>query len=171
MSKLNSTFRVYHRYLGFFLSGVMIIYALSGTLMIFRTTNFLKFEKVVTKEIEPNTSKEDLGRALFIRDMKVLEENDEMIRFEQGTYNKTTGVAEYKVKELPTVLQKMEQMHKATTNSPLFFMNIFFGISLLFFSVSAFFMFVRKTKAFKNGVYVALAGLAFAILMVVFASF
>ncbi len=171
MSKVTSTFRLYHRYLGFFLAGIMIIYALSGILMIFRTTDFLKVEKQITREIATNVAGSELGRALFIRDFKVVEENEEMVRFEQGTYNKATGVAEYKVKELPTVLQKLETMHKATVNSPLFFLNIFFGISLLFFSVSAFFMFAKSTKIFKKGIYVAIGGLVFAIIVVVFSSF
>ncbi len=170
MSKVNSTFRVYHRYLGFFLAGIMCIYALSGTIMIFRTTDFLKFEKEVTKEVAPNLSESELGGALFIRNLKVVEENAELIKFEQGSYNKSTGLATYTVKELPTVLQKMERLHKATTNSPLFFLNIFFGVSLLFFSISAFFMYAKKSPILKKGIYVAVAGLVFALIVVVFSS-
>lgn len=85
MSKVNSKFRLYHRYLGFFLAGIMIVYALSGTVMIFRTTNFLKVEKMTTREIAPNMAGAELGRALFIRDFKILEENDQLVKFEQGT--------------------------------------------------------------------------------------
>jgi len=171
MSKINSTFRVYHRYLGFFLAGIMIIYALSGTIMIFRTTNFLKIEKHLTKDLDPGLSAEDLGKALFLRNFKVDSENDQTINFAQGAYNKSTGIAEFTVNELPTVLQKLESMHKATTNSPLFFLNIFFGVSLLFFSVSAFFMFAKTAKVLKKGIYVAIGGLIFAILMIIFSSF
>ena len=40
MSKLNTTMRVYHRYLGFFLAGIMAVYAISGIVMIFRDTDF-----------------------------------------------------------------------------------------------------------------------------------
>lgn len=168
MSKINSKFRVYHRYLGFFLAGIMCVYALSGTIMIFRTTDFLKYEKQVQKELQPNITKEELGRALFIRDFKVLDETDDIIKFSQGNYNKKTGIADYTVKEIPVVLQKLEGLHKATTNSPLFFMNVLFGISLLFFSVSAFFMYARGTKVFRKGVYVAIAGVLFAIIMILF---
>ena len=149
----------------------MTIYALSGVLMIFRTTDFLKYEKEVTKELKANMPQQEVGRALFIRDFKVLEENDEVITFVQGTYNKTSGIAKYRVKELPMVLQKFEQMHKATTNSPLFFLNIFFGFSLLFFSVSAFVMFAKGSKVLKKGIYVAIAGVVFAVLVVIFSSF
>ena len=165
---ITSKVRIYHRYLGFFLAGIMMIYALSGILMIFRTTNFLKFEKQNERELQPNVSKEDLGRMLFIRDFKVVEETDEFIKFEQGTYNKETGLATYTTKELPTLLQKMEGMHKATVNSPLFFLNIFFGVSLLFFAVSTFWMFVRSSKVFKKGIYFAIGGLILAIIMVLF---
>jgi uncharacterized iron-regulated membrane protein len=32
--------RIIHRYLGYFLAGIMTMYALSGSLLIFRRTNF-----------------------------------------------------------------------------------------------------------------------------------
>nr|WP_321357148.1 hypothetical protein [uncultured Draconibacterium sp.] len=166
MSKVVSRFRVYHRYLGFFLAGIMTIYALSGTIMIFRTTDFLKQDKITEREIGANVPAEELGAKLFIRDLKVLEEDANTITFSQGSYDKTTGVATYTVKELPFVLKKMESLHKATTNSPLFFLNIFFGISLLFFSVSAFFMYTKTNKVLRKGVYVAIAGLVFAVIIV-----
>ena len=166
MSKVVSRFRVYHRYLGFFLAGIMTIYALSGTIMIFRTTDFLKQDKITEREIGANVPAEELGAKLFIRDLKVLEEDSKTITFSQGSYDKTTGVATYTVKELPFVLQKLERLHKATTNSPLYFLNIFFGISLLFFSVSAFFMYTKTNKVLRKGVIVAIAGLVFAVIIV-----
>ena len=36
------TFRVLHRYLGYFLAGIMIVYALSGITLIFRKTDSFK---------------------------------------------------------------------------------------------------------------------------------
>nr|WP_319512692.1 hypothetical protein [uncultured Draconibacterium sp.] len=166
MSKISKTFRVYHRYLGFFLAGIMTIYALSGTIMIFRTTDFLKQDKVTEREIGANVPAEELGGKLFIRNLEVLEEDANTITFQQGTYDKTSRVATYTVKELPFVLKKLESLHKATTNSPLYFLNIFFGISLLFFSVSAFFMYTKTNKVLRKGVYVAIAGLVFAAIIV-----
>lgn len=166
MSKVVSRFRIYHRYLGFFLAGIMTIYALSGTVMIFRTTDFLKQEKITEREIGTNVPAKELGAKLFIRNLQVLEEDATTITFAQGSYDKTTGVATYTVKELPFVLQKLERLHKATTNSPLYFLNIFFGISLLFFSVSAFFMYTKTNKVLRKGVIVAIAGLVFALIIV-----
>nr|WP_321486194.1 hypothetical protein [uncultured Draconibacterium sp.] len=166
MSKIVSRFRIYHRYLGFFLAGIMTIYALSGTIMIFRTTDFLKQDKIKEREIGANIPAEELGAKLFIRNLQVLNEDENTITFSQGSYDKTTGVATYKVKELPFVLQKLEKLHKATTNSPLYFLNIFFGVSLLFFSISAFFMYTKTNKVLRKGVIVAIAGLIFAVIIV-----
>ncbi|MFV0592646.1 MAG: hypothetical protein ACK5M7_14765 [Draconibacterium sp.] len=134
--------------------------------MIFRTTNFLKVEKDITKKLEPNLPANELGKALFIRNFKLTNETPDEIRFAQGTYNKNTGVVQYSVQELPLVLQKLERLHKATTNSRLFYLNIFFGVSLLFFSLSAFFMYVKSSAVLKKGIMVAIGGLIFALLMV-----
>ena len=53
MSKntINLKFRIIHRYLGFFLAGIMFVYALSGIVMIFRETNFLKKETIVNQQL------------------------------------------------------------------------------------------------------------------------
>lgn len=158
--------RIWHRYLGFFLSGIMAVYALSGVIMIFRNTDFLKLEKEIVREVEPGLGAEALGNVLRMRGFKATEESAEEIVFENGRYEKATGVATYQVKELPIVLKKMEQMHKATSDRPLFYLNIFFGGSLLFFVVSSFFMFLPKSKIFRKGIYFTLAGLVLTVVMV-----
>ena len=56
--------RVIHRYLGFFLAGIMAVYALSGSLMIFRQTNFLKSEVVQERQLEPDLTGGELGPLL-----------------------------------------------------------------------------------------------------------
>lgn len=158
--------RIWHRYLGFFLSGIMAVYALSGVIMIFRNTDFLKIEKQIEREVTPGLEAEALGRELRMRGFKAIEETDQQIVFKDGQYDKSTGLASYKTKELPTVLQKMEQMHKATSDRPLFYLNIFFGGSLLFFVVSSFFMFMPQSKIFRKGIYFTLAGLVLTVVMV-----
>ena len=61
----------------------------------------------------------------------------------------------------------MEKMHKATSASPLFFLNIFFGVALLFFVLSAFWMFLPQTEIFKKAIYFTLAGMLLTVLMLV----
>lgn len=158
--------RVYHRYLGFFLAGIMAVYSISGIIMIFRETDFLKKEKQIEKTIKPNVTSADLGTELKIKNLKVEKEEGNLVYFQQGTYNKETGVANYTVKSLPYVLDKMTKMHKATSKQPLFFLNIFFGVSLFFFVLSAFWMFLPKTTIFKKGMYFAVAGLILALVMI-----
>ena len=125
-SKLGGTMRIVHRYLGFFLAGIMAVYALSGIILIFRDSDFLKEEKQVLKTVKPNASGEDLGRMLEIRGFKAEREEGDIVYFKDGTYNKKTGAADYKTKELPMVIEKMTHLHKAKSGDPLFFLNVFF---------------------------------------------
>lgn len=157
--------RIYHRYLGFFLAGIMAVYAISGITLIFRDTDFLKSEKQVERQIKPNVSNEELGRELRIRDLKVEKEEGDVVSFSQGTYNKATGVANYKTKQLNRFIDKLQHLHKADTKSPLFYLNVFFGLSLFFFVVSAFYMFLLGTSTFKKGLYFTLAGLVLTVIL------
>ncbi len=151
--------RVIHRYLGFFLAGVMIVYAMSGIVLIFRTTNTFKVEKQVERKLNPNIEPAKLGEVLRIRGFKVIKTEGAITTFETGTYNSETGLANYTSMELPFVLDKLTHLHKATTNDTLFFLNIFFGLSLFFFAVSSFWMFAPRTKVFRQGLYYTLAGI------------
>jgi uncharacterized iron-regulated membrane protein len=156
--------RIIHRYLGFFLAGIMAMYALSGILMIFRNTDFLKHEVTVERQLEPNLVGGELSPKLRMA-VKVSKEERGVLYFEGGKYDAKTGLATVKKMELPTLLQKMEHLHKATTDSPVYWLNIFFGVSLLFFVVSAFWMFMPKTTVFKKGIYFSLGGIVLTIIL------
>ena len=160
-----TTMRVLHRYLGFFLAGIMAVYAISGIVLIFRSTDFLKHEEIVEKKIEANVSVEELGEKLRIKGLKVTKEEGDLIYFEQGNYNKSTGEAKVTEKHLPYILDKMTHLHKANTNDPLFFLNMFFGVSLLFFVISAFFMFRPATSVFKKGLYFTMGGIVLTLIL------
>jgi hypothetical protein len=162
---MNNTMRIWHRYLGYFLAGIMTVYATSGIVMIFRDTDFLKQEKQMQKQLAPALSAEEIGKEIKIRDLKILSANGDEQQFQQGTYNKQTGLAKYKVKTLPFVMDKLTKLHKANSKTPLFFLNIFFGVSLLFFVLSSFWMFLPKTTIFKKGMYFTLAGIVLTIVL------
>ena len=117
--------RIYHRYLGFFLAGIMAVYALSGVVLIFRETDFLKQVKQNEKQLKPNMLIEEVGKELKLRDLKADKEEGDIISFKQGTYNKATGMANYSTKQLPTVIDILTKLHKATTTQPLFYFNLF----------------------------------------------
>jgi uncharacterized iron-regulated membrane protein len=139
---LSKNMRIWHRYLGYFLAGIMAIYALSGIVMIFRDTNFLKQQKQVTKQVKPNAEPDELGRLLDIRPFKIQKQEGNIIYF--------------------------TELHKARSGQPLFFLNVFFGVSLLFFVISAFWMFLPKTTIFKKGLYFTLAGVILTLVLIFF---
>lgn len=157
--------RTYHRYLGFFLAGIMAMYAISGVVLIFRNTDFLKKEVVIEKKLDTNIATKDLGNALKKKGFKVEKEEGDMVYFKEGKYNKKTGEATYKEKKLPFVMDKMTKIHKATSSQPLFFLNIFFGASLLFFVISAFWMFRPDTPIFKKGLYFTVGGIILTLIL------
>jgi hypothetical protein len=163
--KSNNLMRIIHRYLGFFLAGVMAVYALSGIILIFRDTDFLKQEKNIVKTIAPNLTGETLGKELHLRKFKAERKEGDVVFFKEGTYNKKSGAAAYKTTSQPFIIEKMNNMHKAKTGDPLFFLNIFFGLSLFFFVISTFWMFTPKTTIFKKGMYFTAAGIVLTVIM------
>jgi uncharacterized iron-regulated membrane protein len=156
--------RIIHRYLGYFLAGIMFVYALSGIIMIFRETNFLKTEVITEQKLEVNLTVKQL-KPIFKKGAKVVKSEGDIIYFKNGNYNQTTGIAAIKKQELPFILDRMEHLHKANTKSPLYFLNIFFGASLLFFVLSAFWMYAPKMPVFKKGMYFALGGIVLTIIL------
>lgn len=163
--KSENTFREFHRYLGFFLAGIMAVYAISGIVLTFRTTDFLKSEYEVNTTLETNLNEEALGASLQRRGFSVEKTEGDLMYFSGGTYNIKTGEANYVVKRLPLVLESMNKLHKMHTGNPLFWLGIFFGIALLFFAVSAFFMFRPSIPIYKKGLYFAAAGFLLTIIL------
>ena len=163
--KTEQTFRVVHRYLGFFLAGIMIVYAISGIVLTFRNTDYLKKEIHLEKILKPNIAVDDLGSALQKGRFSVDKVEGDLMYFEGGSYNKKTGVAMYTEKKLPILLEKMNNIHKMHSGHPLFWLGIFFGISLLFFAISAFWMFKPTTSIFKKGMYFTAGGIALTLVM------
>jgi len=163
-NQLNQNMRTYHRYLGFFLAGIMAVYAISGIIMVFRNTDFLKHTEKLEKTVETNLKVEQLSPILKMK-VNVEKEENGIIYFKGGQYNTQTGALKAEKKELPFIISKMEHLHKATTNDPLFYLNVFFGLSLLFFVISSFWMFLPGTKIFKKGIYFTLGGIILTIIM------
>ncbi|MBL4764671.1 MAG: hypothetical protein JKX67_05250 [Colwellia sp.] len=157
--------RILHRYLGFFLAGIMLVYSLSGIVLIYRNTDSFKVSQHVEKVITLNLNSFELGRELRIKNFNIDNESDEFISFKKGSYNKLSGEVKYTKMELPYLLEQLTHLHKATTNSPVYWFNIFFGLSLLFFSLSSFWMFKPKSKVFRLGIRYSVAGVSLTLLL------
>lgn len=162
---MNQKMRVFHRYLGFFLAGIMALYAISGIVLIFRDADLFHVVTEETIVLDHDVEVEQLGEALEIRKFKLEKVEGDVVYFKDGTYDMSTRTATVTVKELPFILDKMTHLHKAKSSNALAFLNIFFGVALLFFVFSAFWMYTPKTSIFKKGMYFALAGLVFALIL------
>lgn len=156
--KSESLFREIHRYLGFFLAGIMAVYAISGIVLTFRNTDWLRKEVALEKQLDPGLGEEALGKALGFRRFAVTGQEGDQLFFNNGSYNSVSGQVKYTVKRQPYIVEKMNKLHKMHSGHPLFWLGLFFAVSLLFFSVSAFFMFRPSAPIFKKGLYFAVAG-------------
>ncbi len=163
---LSHYMRSLHRDIGFFLIGFIIIYSVSGIVLIYRDTDFLKQEKLIEKNIGPNIETSELGQILHMRDFKVLKDEGEIISFNNGTYNKVTGVAKYNSKDLPGILSRFTNLHKTSSRNASHFLGVFFGILLLFLAVSSLWMFKPQTRIFRRAIYIAGIGVVTAVVLV-----
>ena len=95
----------------------MAVCALSGMVMIFRNTDFLKSEIRTEYQLVPKFKIANLAPLLKT---KIREEclKGAVMYFKNGSDNLETGEAQVTKMALPFVLEKMENLHKATTDSP-----------------------------------------------------
>ena len=161
---INHWIRSLHCDIGFFAIGLTIIYSISGIVLTYRDTDFLKYETIVERTLSPNIETSELGKVLRLKDMKVLKNEGEIVYFQNGTYNKTTGLVKYSEKKLPEILNKLNNFHKASSKNLKHLFSTTFGILLLFLAISSFWMFKTKTELFRRGICVAGLGVVFAII-------
>lgn len=73
--------RTLHRDVGFLMIGLVVVFALSGIVLVYRDTDFLKKEMLVQRSISPNLASVDLGLTLKLKNMKVEKMEDDVIYF------------------------------------------------------------------------------------------
>ncbi len=159
--------RSLHRDIGFFVIGLVIIYSLSGIVLIYRDTGFMKTEKLIERTLSPNMDASELGKVLYVREVKVLKEEGGIVYFQNGNYNKVTGEIKYSSKELPFILTKFNKLHKAPSRNVIHWVSLIFGILILFLAISSFWMYKPKTKMFRRGIFIAGIGVVIAVIILV----
>jgi hypothetical protein len=155
---INYYMRSLHRDIGFFVVGLALIYGISGIVLIYRETGFLKHEKQIERQLSPNIEASELGKTIHMRNFEVLKTEGDVVYFQNGTYNKATGMVKYSDKVLPVLLEKFNNMHKASNRSITHWLSVIFGIALLFLAISSFWMFKPNTKLFRRGLLFAAIG-------------
>ena len=157
--------RAWHRDIGFFVIGLMTVYALSGILLIYRNTDFLNVEKQVETQLDAGLSAEALQQQLKLRNINPIRTENNLIFFQNGSYDTQSGIATYTVKEKPFPLNKLINLHKINGNQPTHLFSALFGIAVLFLVISSFWMFPRQSHFFKRGILLTLGGVIFTVIL------
>jgi hypothetical protein len=157
--------RFMHNKIGFFISGLVIIYGLSGLVQTYRDTDLLKHDELHEKQLAPGLNEAALGAGLRLRDFKVAKTAGDTVYFKNGSYNTATGKAAYTTREWYAWITPFTELHKSSSKNLAHYFTTLFGIAMLFMSVSAFWMFKPGTKLFSSGVYLTIAGIIASVIL------
>jgi hypothetical protein len=165
-SKMRKTMRDLHNNIGFFIVGLVVIYALSGIVQTYRDTSFLKHEVKNEKTIEPNLDADKLGKAIKQKELKVDKTENGIMYFKDGNYNPQTGEVKYVTMEWYSWVKQVTELHKQNSKGIIHYFTITFAVALFFMCVSAFWMFKPGTKAFSSGVILTVLGVVASIVLI-----
>lgn len=160
--------RAFHRVLGYLCVGLVVVYAISGIVLIHRTGDFMKKSTYTEATIKPNLTSDQLGKEINMWRMKVTEENEDMIVFTDGQYNKKTGEVAYTKKEIVEPFNKFVALHMLSDgqNKHIAWLTTLFGIVLFFLAITSLFMYKPSNKQFaRNMIYTGL-GIVLTIVLV-----
>lgn len=166
--------RVLHRDIGFLVVGLTVVYALSGIVLVYRNTDFMKSVTHVEMTVAPHLLPEDLGRQLHLRHLDVTSVVGDEIRFKdgrnvpQGTYNAATGALSYDAMQLPAVLQAFNRLHMINSSKGAHVIAVFYGAMLLFLGISGLAMFKPKSSQFRRGLLLSGLGIVLTIAILFF---
>ena len=161
----NRIMRSLHRDAGYLIFGFVIIYALSGIVLIYRDTDFMKKDVIRERTLAPNLGPEELGREMRMPGFIVDRTEGDILYFGNGSYNTATGVTQFTAKDLRFPLNKFSELHKIISGSGKHWFMVVFGILLLFMALSSLWMFKPGTKFFSRGMIYVGAGLVIAIIL------
>ncbi len=159
--------RILHRDIGFFVVGLTVIYSVSGILLTFRDTGFLKHEVQNEITLKSGLSENQLMSALKLKRMKIEGVSESEIRFTNGTYNLETGVAIYITQESSQIVNKLNGLHKVASQDSRHWLTLLYAISLLLLALSSFWMYKPGAKHFKRGVVLAVVGGVISMVLVI----
>lgn len=163
---LQTTMRALHRDIGFFLIGLVVVYSLSGVLLIYRDTDFLKSEQLIETTLAPNLEQQKLAHELKTKRLVGVQQDGDKLLFKGGSYNQVTGEVSYRTERLPQALDLFVHLHKAPSEKMVSWLTTLFGGLLAFMAISSFWMFRSSHKHFKRGMLWASSGFGVALLMV-----
>ena len=168
---LLESMRMLHRNIGFFVIGLTLIYSLSGIVLVYRTTDFLKQDTLVQKTIAKNIDSAELAKVLRVKEVNIVKIEGDTLLFQAGAsisngkYDKATGLVSYTEKQLPAILNKLNGLHKASSRDTVHIFSVIYGLLLCFLALSSFWMIKPGTPLFRKGMYYTVAGFVAATIM------
>lgn len=161
-----------HRDIGYVVLGLTIVYALSGVILVYRETDFLKSPKDVSMQLSPQMSIQDLSRRLHLRRPEITKKEGDVISFhdgenlKNGVYNTATGSIQFTAKQLPGLIERFISLHKLSSSKPACWISVIYGILLLFLALSSLWMFTPSTRKFRRGIMLTTIGVTLAVVLV-----
>ncbi len=154
--------RILHRDIGFLMIGLTLVYGVSGIILLYRDTDLFTIDKQYIETIKPDTPASELGQALELRRLKVLEERNDTIYFNYGYYCQSSGEAVFTITTYPDFVWTMNSFHKLKSRFTSHWFATVYGVMLLFLALSSLWMYKPSTKKFKRGILLTAIGLIIA---------
>lgn len=165
--------RCLHRDIGFLVLGLTIAYAVSGVVLVYRETDFLKSEETVEKQLPQNLEPQEVARMLHARRFEQTGDEGGVLRFRDGSaitdgaYDRATGSISYVGKQYPAFIEKMVHLHKLGSAKALHVVSVVYGVLLLFLALSSLFMYGKGSGGFRRAMAGSAIGLALAVVILV----
>lgn len=165
-NQVSKLMRTLHRYIGFFLLTIMAIYALTGVVLIYRDTAIFKQEVHIEKTLATNLDEQQLEKAIKIKKLKITKQQDNILYFKQGQYDRQSGLVQYTEMQYPKWLDELIRLHKGNSEYAHSWLTTLFAIALFFFTFSSLWMIPGSKRARRISVSLVSVGILLAILLI-----
>ena len=181
--KRNLLFRKYHRDIGYFVSGILMSYAISGIALNHRKqwnpSRYIYQTKAVHIAIPPIINKSNIENTVvnWVKENQLtnqyrkhrIKNNQLRIALENGTVevNLATGNGELELTKKRPVLGQMVSLHKLSSNFWIWYADIY-ALAILFLVGSGLVISKGKFSFQKRGWKLLLLGICFPLLIIIF---
>ena len=165
--------RILHRDLGYLALGLTLVFALSGVILIYRGTDFLKSPVSVETTLPQQMSAPDLAGKLHVRRLEVTKTEGEVIHFQDGAnlrdgvYNRETGEASFIRKQFPDFVERCLRIHMINNSKAFHIIFVVYGFLLVFLALSSLWMYKPGTRNFRRGLLLSCSGVVLTVAMIV----
>lgn len=163
--------RVLHRDIGFFVISLTVIYCLSGIVLTYEDTDFLKSEKLIEQQLAPELPPMMIARLVRDKGFQVVNFENGVVYFRgiqtRGSYDTVTGQLSYMGMKYPKVIELFNLLHKTRHHNGVHVFTVVYSLLLFFLAVSSFFMYKPGSRVLKRGIIISVLGAAASVLMMV----